>query len=72
MRTAMSSWTVRFGKTFFQNVRQVVVHHDGRDQTGVHHLEQVVVLEVLAARCRIATGGFPWALNFSLSASRLW
>ena len=33
-------------KDLLPEVGEIVVDHDGRDQAGVHHLEQVVVLEV--------------------------
>ena len=36
-------------KDLLPELREVVVDDDGRDQAGVHHLEQVVVLEVRAA-----------------------
>jgi hypothetical protein len=37
---------MRFGNTLFQKTCEIVVDHDGRDQAGVHHLEEVVVLEL--------------------------
>ena len=39
--------------------REIVVDHDGRDQAGVHHLEQVVVLEVRAAAPESSSAASP-------------
>ena len=51
-------------------VRQVFVNDGERNQAGVEHLEQILVLQRLGASLSI-TGGFFSVANFSLSATRL-
>ena len=71
VRTAAFWWTTRFGKHLGPVIGQVIVDDGGGNQTGVDHLKQIVVFQILRHLLKIATGGLPLAFSASLSVTRL-